>query len=186
MPKHNWIWNVRTLENVAKPNVKTTYADGSWRVTALEKDLAWGYCLTLPDEAKAHIMWHARVEVRQITGDIWPGLAFHDSSRGMLFLVNAVAGKAELRLLNVSREAVRTDLFKISEVEYPFALALEYNALTAKCIGRIGEDKIFDFKLPHKKIPAMAVVTSLEIVTTTPPGKSGGVVEYGSLVLNCE
>jgi hypothetical protein len=186
MPRHNWVWSEKIFENVSESSVKTAHSRGAWKVTISEKNLAWGYCIRLSDEACSHIMWHARVDVRKVKGGAWPGLALHDSQRGMLFMVNGDERFAELRLLEVGREAIRTDIFDIGEINPPFAIALGYNAITSKCIGKIAGKQLFDFKLPHGDIPSLVEVTSIEIVTITPPDDSGGSVEYGRLFLDCE
>jgi hypothetical protein len=184
--RNNWVWNARIFENVDRPDVKARHGSGSWSVTITEPDFAWGYCIKLPDEAQDNIMWDLRLDVRSVDGKILPGLALHDSERGVLFIVNEAESTAELRFLKVNHEAVRTDLFRITHVECPYTMAIEYNAITARCIGRVNGDSMFDFKLPHADISPIAEVTHLEIVTMSPPGRSSGTAKYGHLVLNCE
>jgi hypothetical protein len=149
-----------------------------------ELDLAWGYCFYLPEDARANLMWHSRLDVLAASG-VSPGLAFHNTEEGLLFNVNAALGLAELQYLKVNSVAVRVEVFNVARFGFPFVISLEYNALTGECSGAVGDEGIFNRTLPYKSIPVLPAVSSIEIVTITSPD-AGGAAEYGNLVLNCE
>ncbi|MDR3322356.1 MAG: hypothetical protein LBS93_07900 [Synergistaceae bacterium] len=184
MPEYDWVWRAKSFERVERPGVKASSAGASWSVLMGERDFAWGYCIELPDDARAHLMWHTRIDVLAAGDGMSPGLAFHDSEEGVLFQVNAALGVAELRRLRVNNRTERIELFSIARIECPYAISLTYNALTGECAGMVGDDRIFDRTLPWGSIPALPAVTSVEIVTTvsTDPGSA----EYGNLTLKCE
>jgi hypothetical protein len=186
MPRHNWLWSAKNFEDLEEPNVKAKRSSGYWRVAVGGGDVAWGYCVKLDEEAQAHIMWHSRIEVKGAAGDVWPGLAFHDSRNGALLMANSLRGVAELRLLKVNSEVLRTEIFKLPRLECPYSIILEYNAITANCIGRVGGAQVFEFTLPHGNIPSISDVSAIEIVTTTSPNEEKSVVNYGDLALDCE
>jgi hypothetical protein len=171
---------------VEGPHVKAARSRGFWSVTAKKKDFAWGYCVNIPADARSFIMWHAKIKVLNASGGVWPGLAIHDSAKGMLFLVNGSEKTAELRFLKVGKEAVCSEFFKLPDIWESYTLSLDYNAVTSVCCGRVSDKTVFDFSLPHGIIPPIAEVTSIEIVTTTPPGECGGTAGYGTLTLECE
>jgi hypothetical protein len=194
--RHNWIWPAKYFENITLPSVKTNKDGNSWVVSMGEEGFSWGYCFSLSEEARSHILWHCSVNVLGASGDIFTGVAFHDGKKGILFHINNTLHTAELRVLRVNKETIRNDLFDIPGVGYPYAIVLEYNAVTSMCIGGIKPvsqknkasktKKIFEFRLPHGDIPAIEIISALEIVTSQALGSNGGEAKYGGLALDCE
>jgi hypothetical protein len=193
----HWTWRAKSFENINQPNVKADKAGDSWVVSMSKGGFSWGYCFALSEEARSHILWHCSVDIHGASGDISPGIAFHDRNSGMLFQVNNSLHTAELRLVRVNKETIRNDLFNIPGIGYPYAIILEYNAITAKCLGGVMSvsqksrtskvKKIFEFQLPRGDVPAIEAVSAVEIVTSMAAGDDNeGEVAYGNLVLNCE
>jgi hypothetical protein len=148
-----------------------------------ECDFAWGYCVELSDDARAHLLWYSRIDVLAAS-DVSPGLAFHDSKNGVLFQVNAALGVAELRRLRVNDRTERVELFDIARIGFPYTISLAYNTLTGECAGLLGDERVFERTLPWRSIPSLPEVTSVEVVTTT--SAELGAAKYGDLVLKCE
>lgn len=186
MSQRLWTWESSRFEKIENEKAKAEPSKGSWDVMLEAPDFAWGYCVNLADEIGSYILWRSRLEVRHILGNIAPGLAFHDGTQGILFQFDATHGKAEARHLIISKSTIRTDVFSVSKHKYPLDMMLEYNAVTSKCSAYINTERVFEIKLPYKNIPLLSKVTAIEIVTSTPPDESGGIVGYGDLSLQCE
>ena len=186
MSQHLWTWEASRFEKIENERVKAEPTEMTWDVMLEVPDLAWGYCIALPDEARSYILWRSRLEVQHVLGDISPGIAYHDGVHGVVFQLDTLRQKAELRYLLVAEATVRTETFDIATVRYPLDLMLEYNAVTNKCVALINTDTVFEVKLPYKNVPLLATITSIEIMTSTPANESGGTVGYGDLSLHCE
>lgn len=186
MTPHTWLWKSELFESFSLPQVSTSRADSSWLVEVLEKDLAWGYCIALPKQSHADILWRARLEVRDTEGDVSPGIALHDFNDGFLVQINGARRTAELRYILTKQETIRMEIAEVDEITDDYTLTLEYNALTCNCACCLDDNPLFEVKLPHKRIPALSSIAALEIVTTTPQDANGGFVKYGNLYLDSE
>ena len=186
MSQQLWTWEVSRFEKIENERVKAEPTETTWDVVLEVPDLAWGYRIALPDEARSYILWRSRLGVQHVLGDISPGLAYHDGIHGVVFQLDPPRKKAEIRYLMVAEAAVRTATFDISSVRYPLDLVLEYNAVTNKCTALINTDPTFEVNLPYKNIPILTTITSIEIITSTSANEAGGTVGYGALSLHCE
>lgn len=186
MSQQLWTWEASRFEKIENERVKAEPTETTWDVMLEVPNLAWGYCIALPGEARSYILWRSRLEVQHVLGEISPGIAFHDGVHGVVFQLDALRKKAEIRYLMVAEATVLTEAFDIADVRYPLDLMLEYNAVTNKCAALINTETAFEVKLPYKNIPVLTAVTSVEILTSTPANRSGGTVGYGDLSLHCE
>lgn len=186
MGRNAWHWDASRFENIDQPNVSAKADFRSWSVTLKAKDLAWGHCITLPEDTKTHILWRAKLKVLNTEGDISPGIAFHDFHDGILLQINSARKTAELRRMKVNQETIVAAMFNVADFYHPYDLILEYNVLTCGCSGFIGWDRVFDIKLPGNGIPPLSSVEAIEIVTTSPKNELNGRIVYGGLNLSTE
>jgi hypothetical protein len=186
MGQQLWSWEAAQFENINADGVVTKAADLSWDVMIEAQNHAWGYRIPLPDEARAFIMWRARLEVRHIIGNISPGLAYLNRGEGISFQIDAAAHRAEFRHALTSSETVRIAVFGIPDASAPFDMLFELNAVTKTCSGTLNGNKVFKITLPFKTVPAFDTLSDVEILTTTPPEEGGGTVGYSELTLQCE
>ena len=186
MTPHTWLWHPELFESFSLPQVSTSRTESSWLVEVLEKDLAWGYCIALPPQSHADILWRAKLEIIDTEGDISPGIALHDFNDGFLVQVNAPHKTAELRYILTKQKTIRMEMAEIGDITDGYSLTLEYNALTRNCTCCLDDRPLFEVKLPYKRIPALSSIAAMEIVTTTPQDANGGFVKYGNLYLGSE
>ncbi len=186
MGQQLWSWEALQFENIATEHVKTDATASSWDVLLEEPNRAWGYRIALPEEARAFIMWRARLKVLYVLGNILPGLAYLNGPEGFSFQIDTVSRRAEFRYLLTSAETVCVRRFDIPKLSTPLEILLELNVVTKICNGIVNGEKICGMTLPIEAVPALDAVTDIEILTTTSLEAGGGTIGYGELTLQCE
>lgn len=186
MRQSEWSWEAQMFEKIDARGIKAEHAAEAWHVAIDTEDRAWGYRIAIPDDAKIFILWRVSVEVAWVNGSISPGIAFFNGGEGIALQYDQKRTRGELRHVMHTLQTKRIASYKAPNVEPPFKMTIELNAVTKKVMGMINDYRVFNVKMPFRGLPDFDVISDVEILSTTPPNSNGGTASYSTLRLQCE
>ena len=184
----NWIWPADDdrYEDIDNKNGTITYTDEGLLIDNIKKNHSWTYSFDVPKTEKNRLRWHARLEVRDVTGATVPGILLENKAIGISFRVHKGLSSGELAVIHTDVTADSIETFDVPKFEYPCTLGLDYDIKTGELKASIDDVVVKTVTLPYYPMPAIATITSVSIETSTPEGTAAGTALYGDLILQTE